>query len=222
GLLLPAVGMVRNKVKDVQCINNLRQVAMIIEGYRQEHEDKFPYSLVGLVYDTSYGLPAKSLLCPFDPLKGTDPGLNRRSSWDSGTTNWSQYLGETPTSPFAPVPPAGQTQIGCSYSNEMSGAVGIGRMTPAIAALFYSSSVPDANTISWADAKLNQQLNGNFGKPFPPSKFPIIRCWWHQDWNHPVRPWETLKCNNVSLSFNVFWSSSEWEFDVNPNFQHAN
>ena len=68
GLLLPAVGLVRQQARNVQCSNNLRQIAISIEVFKQENNDKFPENLSVFINSVSYGLPAKLFRCPFEVL----------------------------------------------------------------------------------------------------------------------------------------------------------
>ena len=42
GLVFPAVNMVRKQANTVKCSSNMRQIALAIEVYRQNHDDGFP------------------------------------------------------------------------------------------------------------------------------------------------------------------------------------
>jgi prepilin-type N-terminal cleavage/methylation domain-containing protein len=218
GLLLPAVSMVRKQARNVQCSNNLRQLAITIEAYRQDHEDRFPYHLMALV-DQNAELTAKSLICPFDTSRGANSSMGRSSGW----TDYSRL--------FEP---------GSSYQFEASGNPGVSwysgqqMLIASDIAYFYkneaSTDRPAVGTKGWADAKMNQQLHGNsdknnpdpgtpsdWNKSFASSAVPIVRCYWHHPWEMTGNPQAYARVNNVTLGFNVTWTSPFWEKDVNPN-----
>jgi prepilin-type N-terminal cleavage/methylation domain-containing protein len=223
GLLLPAVGLVKQQAKHVQCSNNLRQVALIMGAYRNDNEDHFPWHLTKL-NKSEYDLPPKSLLCPFDTSRGLDSRMGR------------------------PDPPMGDMsrvyEPGSSYMLEVSNNPGDNSCTTPAVKMFTTGDLDyfyrDVDTLtgvrdgrSWEDGKLHQARFGNlkaghapasaaaavpadFGEPFPASNLPILRCYWHFGWT-PLNVNDTKKVNNVALSFNIFWSTPYWERDVNPN-----
>ena len=47
GMLLPALGAARNKARQIQCVNHLRQLALAFQMYEQEHDERFPYYVDG-------------------------------------------------------------------------------------------------------------------------------------------------------------------------------
>jgi prepilin-type N-terminal cleavage/methylation domain-containing protein len=221
GLLVPAYGMVREQARTVQCSNNLSQIANVIEVFRQEQDDRFPVSLISLTNDADFALPAKILRCPFDQTAGTDPNMGRRIS------GWGNY-----TRLHEP---------GSSYCFE--GSSDPAKLTTGDRAYFYRSvntatTALPASATNWGSAKVFFQQFGNlksgrthsgssparpedFGMPFPSSKVPIIRCFWHADWNGmPATTANTLrKVNNVMLGFNVDWSWPYWEIEFNPDIR---
>jgi len=219
GLLLPAVGLVRQQARNVQCSNNLRQTAIAMNVYQQDYDDKFPRHLTLLV-GTAYDLVLKSLQCPFDKTKGNDALMGR-----------SSIMGDM----------SRLYEPGMSYMYEVSSNPGNNDVYPSGGKMlkdedvsyFYcdlaTTAQPDYQITSWQDAKLNQAKSGNasvsspsrgnpsdWGKPFPSSSLPVLRCYWHQDWQS-VDLEKTRKVNNVALGFNVLWSVPKWERDVNPN-----
>ena len=241
GLLLPAVGMVKNQAKNVQCSNNLRQLAMIIQGYQQDHEDRTPAHLLPLITDGGYGLPLKSLLCPYDPYKGTDSSgaMGRDPVWqvsndmsrvhelDPSTGKGSSYCYEF-SSNRSTNWYNGKEVFTASDRDYFFRNLDPGNGTPG------TDKRPARTDVSWNDGKYNQQQFGNlkstvtnptknyseFGASFPSTSIPIIRCYWHTDWAGMGTKDQDKqkKVNNVSLSFNVFWSTPFWECDVNPIF----
>jgi hypothetical protein len=201
----------------VQCSNNLRQLAMIIEGYRQEHEDRFPYHLAAM--SGSYGdLPAKSLICPFDGYRGGSSSMGRSSGWydysrlyEPGSSYQFEASGNPGPSWYNNQQMLQQSDVDYFYKN----------IAPA--------QRPAVGSTSWGDAKVNQQLHGNsdksapsagtpgdWNRPFPTSSVPIVRCYWHKEWEGVGNPQSFKQVNNVSLGFNVMWSTPYWEKDINP------
>jgi len=219
GLLLPAVSLVRTQARNAQCSNNLRQLAITIEAYRQDHDDRFPYHLLALTTEASADLSIKSLVCPLDASRGANPLMGRSSGW----TDYSRLY-----------------EPGSSYQYEASGNPGQNwysgqqMLIQGDIDYFYKDRVvadrPLVGTKGWSDAKLNQQLHGNsdksspdpatpadWNKSFVTSAVPIIRCYWHRDWGITSDPQRFKNVNNVTLGFNVTWTSPFWEKDVNPN-----
>jgi hypothetical protein len=125
----------------------------------------------------------------------------------------------------------------CSYSFEASGWQSDQMFYQNDIDYFWrdqkSSDRPALGTVSWADGKLHQQKFGNlkdpsinkngsngyqrYGLPFSPDNVPIVRCYWHADWEHVTNSQSTKKINNISLGFNTVWSTPYWELDVTPN-----
>lgn len=210
GMLLPAVNLVRRQARDTQCSNNLHQLAIALEVYRQDWDTHFPKTLVSMCDDPSYGLASKILLCPNDATRGTDPTMHRNPSWDSGN-DWASVLNETPSSSHLPA----VYPFGSSYDFEASGWQDAGKCPDWVISAFDLTSA--AGSTSWEDCKLHQAATGNQGSSFPPSVFPIIRCYWHADWgNSGINASTTMKVNNVALGFNIFWTTPYWEHDANP------
>lgn len=218
GLLMPAIGLIQRQARQVRCSNNLRQVAMCIEAYRQDHNDDFPWHLT-LLTQADYDVTLKSLRCPCDPTQGSDVLMGRPIS----VMDDKSRLHEP----------------GSSYMFEMSNNPGTNQVYPTggkmliatDASYFYRDmtdlSSLDLATLSWQKAKLHQQKRGNlqpghsyssaadYGSPFPSSQFPILRCYWHSEWVATNLDTER-KVNNVALGFNIFPSTPMWERDVNP------
>jgi hypothetical protein len=116
---------------------------------------------------------------------------------------------------------------GSSYLFEANGAP----LQQAQLSWFYTSADSDQYTRSknpepmptWAMAKRNQMINGTpdgsrtvYSGPFAPSQFPIIRCFWHNQWTSQNRRL-SKKVKNVAWELNVFESTPYWESDANPN-----
>ncbi|MEK7412810.1 MAG: type II secretion system protein [Planctomycetota bacterium] len=228
GLLIPAVGLVKKQARTVLCTNNLTQLAKILEMYRQDHDDNFPAHLLSLV-NTEYDITAKSLLCPFDDFTGSNPDLGRDPAWQASNDMSRVHEWDA------------KTNRGSSYCYEASSNKGKNWYNGKD--MFESGDIdyfwrnvdaakrPAVGTVSWMDGKQNQHLHGNlsnttnptgapsdFGKVFPSSHVPIIRCYWHANWGgmKAVDQDSLKQVNNVTLGFNPIWSTPYWERDVEP------
>ncbi|MBA2479767.1 MAG: type II secretion system protein [Planctomycetes bacterium] len=222
-MAFPAFSMIRRQVNQLKCSNNLKQIALALEVYRQEHNDSFPYYLrVGqsATFDPlntanieSMELPAKMFVCPLDKNRGMQVLMGRRIPSGGGWGDYS-FLHEK----------------GSSYLFEASSIRDTAHFPSDLIDYFYrdmeSTTRPSPGTTSWAEAKLHQQKFGNlkdasksnyerYGNPFVAETMPIVRCYHHVDWN--VVSDAQRKVSNVSLGFNIFLSSPYWEKDVTPN-----
>jgi prepilin-type N-terminal cleavage/methylation domain-containing protein len=227
GLLLPAVGLVRKQARDVQCMNNLRQLAIGLGVWRHEHEDNFPRRLMDL-NSPDYEIGAKLFVCPHDLSKGYDPNMGRPPPSNS---KWGDI--------------SNLQEPGSSYDFEFTNRPG--SLTSDQFGWFFKagtngySHTPNS---TWQDAKLDQQKLGNlksgfsfatgddaqnagtsvWGAQFPESSMPVVRCYWHYDWKTKglinvlttSQAAAIKKVLNVSLGFNVIWTSPYWEHDINP------
>lgn len=218
GMLLPAIGLIRQQARNAQCSNNLRQTAIAMGVYQQDNQDDYPWHLTSLV-GTDYDLTLKSLQCPLDATRGNDPLMGRTAS--SGMSDMGRLH-----------------EPGMSYMYEVSNNPGSnlvyaagGQMLVAGDISYFwrdSENLPTDPNLTWQDAKLHQAKSGNakpgvvpsqwsdYGAPFPSSAMPVLRCYWHGRWTSANLDSEK-KVNNVALGYNIFWSTPQWERDVNPN-----
>ncbi len=226
GLLIPVVGVVRRLVNDVKCGNNLQQIGAAIEVYKNENDDMFPARLRWRDNDPLAGNPITSdlfhsngplkglykiLLCPRDGQNGKDQLMGRPSTnWEDLSdiyTHDSSYMFEISTVPL------NQGQLNFFFKDR-------GNDKPALG----------STEATWVGGKHNQLRFGNlqddnatYGDGFPPSKFPIIRCYWHHKWRGSnALDQGVRKVKNVSWELNVFDSTPFWENDVNPNIPLPN
>lgn len=217
GMLLPAISLIRQQARNVQCSNNLRQTAIAMGVYQQDSDDDYPWHLTLLV-GSEYDLVLKSLQCPLDPTKGNDPLMGRTAS--SGMSDMSRLY-----------------EPGMSFMYEVSNNPGANLVYASGGQMLTSGDVgyfwrdqdplPTATDLTWQDAKQHQVKAGNakpgvtspsqpsdWGAPFPSSSLPVLRCYWHGKWTSSNLDRER-KVNNVALGYNIFWSTPKWERDVN-------
>lgn len=209
GLLLPAVGMVRQQAKQLQCSNNLRQVGIAVLAYKTEHDDAFPSSLRGMCDPAAGGVldpsEAKILICPFDVSRGHGK-LNRDL--------WTPPLDELWT-----------VEEPCSYCNEVSGVPITQAMidgnwfsaTPAeVSAL---PAAPGSTLPQWWRAKTLQQSTGypsTTMKSWGQSSFPMVRCYWHEKWTNQNAS-TSRKVNNLFWGGNTGNTITYWEHEADPS-----
>jgi len=186
GQLLPALSSAKEKGRQANCINNLKQFSIAIELYNQDYDD-YPTWLSVLV--PSYLKPEKILQCLTDLNKGmvgtghpTYPELNDIPSNAAA-------VGRNPE------------VSGCSYGYEFSG----------IPCSWFETSYPSGtpeNTaadtnhdgrVTWKEAKIWQSNNGYGGQ------VPIVRCFWHH-YTHGAKV-----LNLAFRDYNVYTSSLYWE-----------
>lgn len=216
GLLFPAVGMIKRQALQLKDANNLKQLALGIETFRQDHEDNFPPSLNSL-FDKSKGdyfeagLAKKVLICPADPSKGMTEDFNRTpSSWSQLKEIWRNEQVQ------------GQPKRPCSYLYECSGTVLLpgatgGNKDNGYIGWFSYTDHELAAGSTWAQGKRNQQKFGNIVNnapaSFAPSALPIVRCFWHRQWadgsDDLVR-----RVLAISWECNVFWTIPKWEYEA--------
>lgn len=212
GLLLPTLWYAKKKAKIVDCMNNMNQIHKAILQYQVDHVgiggwDWYPNRLTYLDRDGYTNTP-ELYLCPLDETKGAQGGKPNLAGVDQ----------------FAELDEGGGPgELPLSYMYEFSGApCSWGWSTwitfPPYVPLPYLDHVDkdDNGEASWGEVKQAQLRYGdksrNPGSPanpkgYPPSKFPILRCFWHTD--SPNTTAREIK--NLSVMGNVFDSGAQWE-----------
>jgi prepilin-type N-terminal cleavage/methylation domain-containing protein len=235
GILIPTVGVVRRLVKDMNCGSNLRQIGAAIEVYKQQNDDRFPAHLIGGTGTTMQSTDdlvhrdgplqglTKIFVCPRDGNFGKERNMGRPPRVFTGDP--LDYLYDSGIV-------AGGTTAGSSYLFEANGyQLQSGQFgwfyTRADREPFSRRTNPEPAP-TWAQAKYNQLMNGNpdtggtvYSGRFPPALFPIIRCFWHNQWTTQNRR-TTKKVKNVSWELNVFESIPYWEHEANPDIAIPN
>ena len=222
GLLLPAIHKSREKGRQAHCMNNLRQFAIGINLYRQEHDFNNPPWLSSLY--PSYIATKKSYLCKTDKSRGIDGSKPDHTKADIGsgfpkTDDNNDNLTATNRNTAISV---------CSYMYEFTDA----RLDSVddedgwtwkdylgdTANLTDTDVDKDGDTSfsTWKEVKRHQLANGdddNSHQAYDETLFPIVRCFQHVDMNevegtdndlHPL----TL---NVAYAGNVYRGPTKWE-----------
>ena len=208
GIILPAVHKAREKARQADCSNNLRQFSIAITCYRDDHDGEFPDWLSNLYPD--YIKATDLYTCISDPYNGAEGSKPPDADTEA---DMSYQFTETDDNDFCTqAEPNGRNADihRCSYMYEFSSA----------------SCTWDDPTNSWKEVKIDQFLNGDDSHSggYDPSFFPVIRCFYHSDERSiPEREWdedlgeytgEIIKSPltlNVSYGGNVFASPLKWE-----------
>lgn len=235
GMAVPAIGMVKRKVADMQCGHNLQQIGTAIMAFREGHDDRFPQSLktpVGPQQEKWTSLVERRdelmagmdrmFICPRDSTAGMDARLGRPDNWDDLGYLW---------------------EPGCSYLYEASTRPVLSENTIRHFLLGYPTNLTPPSPLTWVVAKSIQQRCGNYptdttvrtfvnpGSPFPADRFPIVRCFYHYDWDKAVsnyvpgnrngsssNPLLVRKVKAVSWNGSLFECSPFWETDIDARF----
>ena len=231
GLLLPAVQQAREKARQANCKNNLRQFAMSIAVYKNDHDGGLPNWLSNLYPD--YVPNEGAYLCKSDMSRGMEG--SRPDSLDLWCPD------DAPMEPFPETDdnennPNGETYRGrnpaikaCSYLYEFcngectwgpgyvcNGKSGAGKAPATVADL----DAGQDGFVTWGETKQAQLANGIWDtcQAYDSTMFPIIRCFWHvrerdikaydDTGTKIIRKPVTL---NVSYDCSVFEAPLKWE-----------
>ena len=229
GLILPALLRARKKARETECMSDLRQLGYFLQMFRQDNNvdgyERNPPRLTSLYPD--YVKQLKLFLCPEDRSDGGEGG--KPPTVDSG----EQYEELDEPNTVAPA-----TSHASSYMYEFAQTVCTSWSNwsdditlPASAAGKEDEFVDlDGNTSAgmstWEEIKYAQMRYGDtwwngsvIGTPsrwrgYPPTRFPVIRCFWHADDPTTDEPRHVL---NLSYMGHVFRSGAKWEYAaLNP------
>ncbi len=198
GMLLPILMSARKEGLAAKCKSNLRQFGIGFEMFKTNNKEMLPGGLTQLYPE--YCDDMKVFLCPADVSRGAEggkPDVVDDEDWEHETDEpGSSYFYE-----FSSV------ACGWGYGSYL----GDGSVTDAEL---------DSNgdgTVSWSEAKYYQLYNGDTSQdggpsPYPPDRFPVVRCFWHAVNPDEDRPKIIL---NLSFSGRIFESGPEWEKTAN-------
>lgn len=230
GLLLPAIGAVQRRASERRCQNNLRQIHLALQKYRDQdanNQDIFPYRVTWLYPE--YIDNAQVFICPRDRSKGAEGGKP-----PSSTTQYAE-TDEPGTGPYD-VPPGTKplsylyefSGARCSWAPAAGGTVSDighppqGWVKPAHYSLPVTYFETDGNPgfLSWAEIKWRQLYFGDWYlhadpvlsqkglKGWPAATFPVLRCFWHMSNPNSNTEKQVL---NQSFEGSTFWSAAHWE-----------
>ncbi len=195
GLLLPSLNKARQKARRITCINNLRQMGMLIQNYRIDFKEAFP-PWISTLYPT-YTTSLKIYHCPDDK---NDPGTVP-SQWYTHPMKQYSNAYDRPGNvsffdPNGNNPNADVTRISYFYEFTEAECLGWGNNAGKTWNQVKTSSIrSDSNPYS-VNVKYSAIL----------SFFPVVRCCWHADPEQNYSPYL-----NVSYNGNCFFSEMEWE-----------
>ena len=200
GQLLPSLSIAREKGRQANCINNLKQFSLAIEMYSQDYSD-YPPWLSSLF--PGYVSTKGSFFCLTDRDKGSI-GHGHESFPETNDIPPENIPGESYSAPYT------GGLAGFNHRNpEITACSYIYEFNPNECQWFMLDTTPEQiaqadkngdGTVSWKEAKLWQSAyQGGRGQ------VPIVRCFWH------YRNYGQKVLNLAYRDYNVFPSGAEWE-----------
>lgn len=223
-LLLPAISKAREKARQSDCENNMRQFSMSLIMYRDDHDEKNIDWLSNLYPD--YVQYTNLYICKSDISRGKDGSKPDEPDEDIGDS-----YDETDDNSNNPTPYYGRNGAieGCSYLYEFSAApctswdwAGyLGAGGDAV------DRDGDPSVTTWGEVKIYQLENGdvpNGNEAYDESSFPIIRCFHHyaEAAYRVIPPPDSLldpethypMTINAAYAGNIFRSTTLWEAPI--------
>jgi len=200
GLLLPAFTAARERGRQTSCENNLKQFALALTMYRQDHgNDALPNWLSDL--NPKYISSPKTYLCKSDFSDGQDGSR-------------PEILPDAFGDQFAETDDVDKKAgIRCSYLYQFCGAPCTWwQESPSYV------SLPEGMAGTWQNVKRIQMEKGDTDNPggYAQTAFPIISCfhhWQEQKWQDPDGDVSGLMIN-VAYAGNIFRSSFRWDLPL--------
>ena len=218
-LLLPAISKAREKARQSNCENNLRQFSMSLIMYRDDHDGDHVKWLSNLYPD--YVQFTNLYVCKSDISYGTDG-----SKPDDPTEDIGEPYEETDDTADSSEPDRNETIRACSYLYEFCAADCSWAWSTYLGA--DAEDVDrDGGGVSWGEAKAYQLANGdvpNGNKPYDESSFPIVRCFHHYaeaaykiipppDSDYDSSTFYPMTIN-AAYAGNIFRSTTLWEAPI--------
>ena len=224
-----------------ECTNNLTQIQLAIEQYRQSHNRKNPKWLSELVREgfltrdlipngiavTEFkALPesdklyskkpnfSKLFLCPSDVSDGMHGG--KPDIEGSSANQYRETDHHTKSDPKSRI--SDDLITPCSYLYELNGSECVwwdGYLYDNGSDMEATLDTDRNGEISWQEAKHYQLNDGdefNGGKSYPKNRFPIVRCFWHIE---DIDSQDDEDVLNMSEGGNIYWTTVKWEKTAN-------
>ena len=204
GMLLPVLLTAQEKAKESHCMNNLRQIGLALTMYRDDNDDEMsPWlsTLFDAYISTGSTDTNDSFFCKSD--------LNVRAK--RRANEWAPRKDNKFTEAYDRV---GSVPLGTDgYDIQRNPQV-------EMISYFYECSHARCSFAlsygSWAAFKKWQLKEGNDGKPWDPTVFPVVRCFWHVK-GIKTAPWgggfsnATRPVLNVTYGGNRCYTTAYWE-----------
>ncbi len=193
-LLMPALNKAREKAQQTECINQLKQISLGMEMYRNEFRGHFPYWISNLY--PGYINTKKVYQCSRDGNRGKS-----LEQWDSHPGDGDQFASSYDRKGNSGMNNSTPTDVGgVSYFYEMNDS----KCTWTL------PGFDKTGDFSWAELKEYQLKNDKNGEGWDPTLFPVLRCFWHAQkgtgFSNNSRP-----ALNIAYAGNFFMSYFEWE-----------
>lgn len=198
-MLMPALGKAREKARQTECMNQLKQISLGIEIYKGDNRGRFPPWISHMYPD--YINSKKVYQCPMD--KDTSSNSDPHPYDGDQAKTFYEITGNTGVD-FNPNVGSGARQVPhVSYLYQMNNGSSAG-----VASSWFGTTEADSPTI--ADCKEYQLQFGNNNGAYDPTVFPIVSCFFHvKKTKGGVEHYAPVL--QISYSGNFFMSKTRWE-----------
>lgn len=203
-LLMPALNKAREKAQQTQCVNQLKQISLGMEMYRNDNRDRFPYWISNLYPD--YINTKKVYQCPGDYM-------NR----DIALEDWLAHPEKLYPDAYDRIDNNGVGNR--SEPTDVGGVSYFYEMNDAECHWGLDDFEPSETPYPWSELKDYQLKSGKGygGKGgveggYDPTLFPVIRCFWHYQRKKGEKPGPNSRpVMNIAYAGNFFMSTFQWE-----------